>query len=222
MPIYRGVDGVTREAASAEYVREAYYHGTSCLVGLDGVARQTLDWTVELDHFEVVPASLMLSDVDTDGEQRNYVISAAEALKYGSVDITSNSISVRCSTTGKGISISCEIYAVFKDGHRVWGGLMTKIPETVTYNVQYVMSNSNGEGIYNNDFAHSALYSGRYNNYVSGSKAVSVPVSYASASFMAGICTGRGPVITQQIYTNAEINGKSYPIKAINNLDSLS
>lgn len=224
MPIYLGVDGVTREAVSAECERGIVgYHATDCLVGKDGVARSCLDWTAGLDHFEVVPVSAFACDTDTEGNDTNYLYAIAEVLKYCTITITDNAIGVQCTTTGKYAELRVKLYAVFVDGHKIEGGSMHAEESNVCdFDVRYTLSNSNGSGSYYISFVGQPLYSDYFNNYVSGTAAVSYRLgAYSEGTLGVGIKSGRGPVLTQETYLSARVGGKSYPIKVINNLDSL-
>ncbi|WP_318362193.1 hypothetical protein [uncultured Agathobaculum sp.] len=222
MPIYLGVDGVVREAAELECGLSVLYHGTSCLVGVDGAARQTLDWTAGLDHFEVVPTIVYCCNLDAQGNDTDYVWSAVEAQKYGTITITDNSISVRCDTIGKMICVGLDTRAVFRDGHKVSLYKIKGAELPVIFTVGYYMLTRNGNGQYSTYFNGEDLYLGYYSGSVSGNKTISWLNVGSAGGIHAGMTSGSGYCIVQQNYLKVEINGKSYPIKAINNLDSLT
>lgn len=219
MAIYIGRDGVVREAASAEGGVLETRHATDCMINLDGTARHCMDWTSELDHVEIAAYMAQTWKVTSASSSYELVAEGLEELnKHGTITVTQNSLTLRCTGTGYDIRLYGRISLVFKDGHRVSIRQLKQAVASLKFTVGYALG-ARGDGYYVSTFAGQVVVDVNYNNYLSGTTEIDLGMApYNEDAYLDQEMVGSGYGYVTQTYQGCTIGGKSFPIKVVNNL----
>ena len=218
MAIYTGIDGVVRSL-------KGVVEGDSGMVsevpvmkcGIEGVVRNLLSFTDNIDHVEVSDFHVYVDTLNYDGE---YVSTDGEDLatlkRYGSISFGTNSVQVTCSTVRKRIYITYFIYIVYKDGSIVYlddiFGAGASYALTVT-GYEYF----NTDGWYHNCCLGSEVVTG----HVSSSSTNTVvfrDVQLQTGGYLSAAVKSSGNNQSKQTFNSIRINGQNIPITVVNNL----
>ena len=219
MAIYTGIDGVVRSLKGVAVGNS----GMICEVpmmkcGIDGVVRNLLSFTDNIDHVEVSDFHIYVDTLNTDGED---VSTDGEDLatlnRYGSIAFGTNSVQVTCTTARKRIFITYFIYAVFKDGLKAYlDDLLATGGVTYTLSVtgyEYFTT----DGWYQNVCLGSPVIEG----YVSSSDTKTTTftdIQNQTSGYLSTALKYSGTSRSKQTFNSIRINGQNIPITLVNNL----
>lgn len=212
MPVYTGIEGVVRENAGidAAAINTAARH-TQQKVCVDGVIRNLQDLGSTIDHIEIVASYVKVSHIDGNMSVLEEWESLEKANQVGNVTIGENYIKVTASTVMYGITLLANVYAVFKDGHKILINI-NRDNITFAFNVSYVNSFSGAYGV--------SHYFGNQNFYDGGSSSGTRNIVGTTVSdpHMSIDNLGGGADTIMQTYNSCTVNGRAVPIVVINSL----
>lgn len=228
MGIYVGVDGAVRNIKGVDAGKSSVRHVVDAYVGINGAVRKTYNM---LDDIDYVKVNFEKSEVQNCSSSSGAYGSSENSLslcnQYGSVSISGSSARVECNTEGKHISIYAKMYVVFKDGHKVdlrfiANNLQKPIRIYVSYYIKNSATGGNNGGWYGSYIYDAEMFNGII--YDTGSESGSQTIYDAENSswgafIAAGISSGCGGyMVSEQTYNSITIDGRSFSMRAENNL----
>lgn len=222
MAIYTGVDGVVREI---ENVDIGYYgragHLAIMKAGIDGVNRDLLDVTSQIQGLEIDVSYINVYTVDSNGNWTEDNGNSLEiANKYGSVKVTSNSITVTCTTRYKVLDLTYYVYVVYKDGHKeMLSDLMDKVKSEKDFSLKvYGYEYFRNDGKYINVCMGVKVLENYVNNSASKTMTITNSDYGGSYGWLMAERDESGTTTSQIEFQKFTFDGKSFPITVANNL----
>ena len=229
MGIYAGVSGVrckiSQPYAGVNGVRRTISKG---FAGQYGGRYQFFGPLEDVASVEIRVGYFNIYDVDSSGTTSNSVTSSSleELNRYASVSISSNSISVQGSITGKAVCLSPNVYAIFADGHEVFIDYLSvnnaeygaAISWPVSYNAS--ITSYTGGRVYGTQWnwcCGTNLHAGYWEDSISGTVTLNTLSQYW-ISIGAGISSGSGRDYIQMTFNPITIDGRNVPVRVISQL----
>lgn len=228
MGIYASVNGVARKvtmprvgiSGTVRTVRHGF-----CAVG--GTRRQFFGPLEDVTAVEIRVNCGWNYNVDSAGSTSNpaYFTSLTEANRYGSVSISSSSITTQCSMTGKAVCLNADVYALFSDGHEVLVSYLSEeaarygasISWPVGYDLSCTSYSGDVTGTRWNVCCGTNVYPFYFHDSTYGTTTLTVLTSYF-VHIGAGMTSGSGQQYTRMTFGNITIDGRSVPVRVVSQL----
>lgn len=222
MAIYTDADGVVREI---EHIDLGYYgttkHVPTMKAGINGVNRDLLDVTSQIQGLEIDALYIDVYTVDSNGDWAEDNGNSLEiANEYGSVKVTSNSITVTCTTRYKVLDLTYYVYVVYKDGHKeMLANLMDNVKSEKDFSLKvYGYEYFRNEGKYINICMGVAVLKNYVNNSASKTMTITNSDYGGSYGWLMAERNESGTTTSQIEFQKFTFDGKSFPITVVNNL----
>ena len=110
MAIYTGIGGVVKQLSYMDAGRENVIRPVVLMkCGIDGVVRDLIDTTTQIDHIAIV-----INQVSVGGND----VTASVFSTYATITITSTYLNVAFKNSSETVILFYDVYVVFKDGQR--------------------------------------------------------------------------------------------------------
>lgn len=222
MAEYIGVDGVTRELSGMDCgVYGKMQHTTELCFGVDGVVRKSGSWVDTLERFEVTVSTIRTDKIDAnDNTVETIGTDLQTANQYGAVSFTNDSIEITCNRSPYEIVVIAQVWAVFKDGHKVRLRSLRQDTAPISFSVHGEVSFNLQLGFYAQIFCGTSIISGHITTGQTADVTVVVEVNSRQDDevvISAGVYSG-SYWRTKQQYRNATVNGKTFPVVVVNSI----
>lgn len=222
MAIYTSDNGVVREVEHVDFGYYGMVNNTPVMkAGVDGINRDLLDVTSQIQGLEIDVRYIDIYTVDSNGDKTKDDGSSLEIAKeYGSVKITSDTITVTCTTRYKVLDLTYYVYIVYKDGHKdMLSSLMNVVKNEKNFSLKvYGYEYFRNEGKYINVCMGVPIM----NTYVNNSQSKTITITNDDYTGSYGWITAErnesGTTTSQQEFQKFTFDGTTFPIMIVNNL----